>query len=265
MLKKSFIVFFVFLLFISFQSSAGADTSSKIDKLDSKADEALRLVTIKRYKEAEHLLNKFSDELLEWTAEGDTMNMDQLRATLSAHEEAVKSVNNEAHTYEQKVKSVTKFRLVVDAVKSQKDPLWTHMEDRMIETFAQVRKAVNEQNQQYYYSRMNELLSQYDLIYYSLRVDLGEEAIHTLNARFEYLDQYSPVIFENPGSQREIDHLMYDMEKIFEGKKEDEADPSLWWVIISTGSIIIGTLSYVGWRKYKGDKKELQKKENLND
>lgn len=35
---------------------------------------------------------------------------------------------------------------------------------------------------------------------------------------------------------------------------EDEADPSLWWVIISTGSIIIATLSYVGWRKYNGDK-----------
>ena len=35
---------------------------------------------------------------------------------------------------------------------------------------------------------------------------------------------------------------------------EDEADPSLWWVIISTGSIIILTLSYVGWRKYQGEK-----------
>lgn len=40
--------------------------------------------------------------------------------------------------------------------------------------------------------------------------------------------------------------------------EDDEADPSLWWVIISTGSIIIMTLSYVGWRKYQGDK-ELRK------
>jgi sporulation protein YpjB len=39
---------------------------------------------------------------------------------------------------------------------------------------------------------------------------------------------------------------------------QDQADPSLWWVIISTGSIIIMTLSYVGWRKYKGDK-DIQK------
>ena len=44
------------------------------------------------------------------------------------------------------------------------------------------------------------------------------------------------------------------LQTIFEGLTEDEADPSLWWVIISTGSIIILTLSYVGWRKYKGER-----------
>ena len=62
-------------------------------------------------------------------------------------------------------------------------------------------------------------------------------------------------------AQLELDALQYDLKTIFENMEEDEADPSLWWVIISTGSIIILTLSYVGWKKYKGDKeaKNLQK------
>ncbi len=45
-----------------------------------------------------------------------------------------------------------------------------------------------------------------------------------------------------------------------------EADPSLWWVIISTGGIIVLTLSYVGWRNIKAEKEKQYryKKEQKN-
>jgi sporulation protein YpjB len=57
---------------------------------------------------------------------------------------------------------------------------------------------------------------------------------------------------------KELEGLETDLKKLFSDMDEDQTDPSLWWVIISTGSIIIMTLSYVGWRKYKGDK-DIQK------
>ena len=58
-----------------------------------------------------------------------------------------------------------------------------------------------------------------------------------------------------------IEALQTDLQALFEENEteEDEADPSLWWVIISTGGIIISTLSYVGWRKYKGEKERREK------
>ncbi len=62
----------------------------------------------------------------------------------------------------------------------------------------------------------------------------------------------------------ELTSLETDLEKLFENKKEDEADPSLWWVIISTGSIIVSTLSYVGWRKYKGQDEEKKSERQKN-
>ena len=66
-------------------------------------------------------------------------------------------------------------------------------------------------------------------------------------------------------AQLELDALQYDLKNIFENMEEDEADPSLWWVIISTGSIIILTLSYVGWKKYKGDKEAKKSPEKQDD
>jgi len=75
-----------------------------------------------------------------------------------------------------------------------------------------------------------------------------------LDARINFIDVYRSQIVSNPKSLKELDGLETDLKKLFTDMDEDQVDPSLWWVIISTGSIIIMTLSYVGWRKYKGDK-----------
>ncbi len=63
-------------------------------------------------------------------------------------------------------------------------------------------------------------------------------------------------ILSDNDARQELLVLETDLQTIFDGLSEDEADPSLWWVIISTGSIIILTLSYVGWRKYKGEREK---------
>ncbi|MEN2454698.1 sporulation protein YpjB, partial [Bacillus sp. JR_15] len=42
---------------------------------------------------------------------------------------------------------------------------------------------------------------------------------------------------------------------------QDEADPSLLWVILTTGSIILLTLTYVGFRKYRAEKEKKQKRQ----
>jgi sporulation protein YpjB len=52
-----------------------------------------------------------------------------------------------------------------------------------------------------------------------------------------------------------------ELKALFERVKEDEADPSLLWVIISTGSVILLSLSYSGWRKYRGEKEKAAKRE----
>ena len=63
-------------------------------------------------------------------------------------------------------------------------------------------------------------------------------------------------IIDGQDATQELFALETELQTIFDGVMEDEADPSLWWVIISTGSIIVLTLSYVGWRKYKGEREK---------
>ncbi|MEH6942756.1 sporulation protein YpjB [Bacillus sp. JJ722] len=263
MFKKLLLMLFVMIFTIG--SPIYAMTSSNIDKLNQKSDEALQMMKIKRDEDALHLLRSFSEELLAMAGEENAFNSDELKIITAAYDGALKSLQTTENTYDYKVNALTKLRLVVDAVSSNHRPLWTELEESMMSTFSETKKAVSEKNSQQFHNELNALLIQYDLIYYSLQVDVKPETIQTVDARFQYLDQYRPQIFENVSSQKELDELQYEMKAIFDEMKKDEADPSLWWVIISTGSIIISTLSYVGWRKYKGTKETVRSKNNTKD
>jgi sporulation protein YpjB len=100
------------------------------------------------------------------------------------------------------------------------------------------------------------------MIYPSLKVDLSKETMQQLDTRIQYINQYRPEVISDGESQKELDALQNELSTIFDEMGEDDTDPSLWWVIISTGSIIIMTLSYVGWRKYKGDREKPRKEHN---
>ena len=101
----------------------------------------------------------------------------------------------------------------------------------------------------------------YDVIYPSIKLHLKPERIQKLDARIEWIDHYRPLVISDAAHHENLEKLEEELRSIFQNPKEDEADPSLWWVMITTGSIIVITLTYVGWRKYKGQKdREKQKK-----
>jgi sporulation protein YpjB len=156
--------------------------------------------------------------------------------------------------YEERINKLTKFRLVIDAIATSHRPLWTEMEDQIMTVFHQAKEAAVNSDSAGFYSKFNHFLSLYNIIYPSMKVDVNAETIQKIDARIHFIDDYRSQIISDSKSQKELDGLDSDLKNLFENMDDDEADPSLWWVIISTGSIIIATLSYVGWRKYKGDK-----------
>ncbi|PLT34888.1 sporulation protein YpjB [Bacillus sp. V5-8f] len=259
MVKK--ILLLAAIIFAVNFSNVHAQSSSNLVKLDEIADEALQLAKLGRYEETEKMLSYFSDRFIKVTAKEQIFSMDELRIITVSHNQAMQAVRNTGVSDAEKTNSVTKFRLVIDAIKSTHQPLWTAMEEQMMGTFSQAQAALKKQNSEEFHVKLNALLSQYDMIQPSLKVDVAPERILKLDDRLQYINQNSTQVFSQKGSQKEMDALGQDLKSIFDAQ-EDEADPSLWWVIITTGSIIILTLSYVGWRKYKGGKEKSIKERN---
>ena len=233
---------------------ATAEKLSPIDKLDEISDEALLMVKYERYDDAKKLLDYFSNQFASLIGNERSFTMDQLRIVTISHDEAMEATVSPNMKYEERLNKLTKFRLVMDAVATSHQPLWIGMEDQIITTFHQVKDAAHNGDKTKFNTCLNSFLSLYNVIYPSMKIDVPVENIQKLDARINFIDEYRSQMVGNAENIKELDGLESDLKKLFNDMNEDQADPSLWWVIISTGSIIIMTLSYVGWRKYKGDK-----------
>lgn len=250
-LKMILMCFMIILLApITVKSQQNA---SSIEKLDDISDEALQMVKFQKYEEAKKLLDYFSDQFPVKTDTGRPLTMDELRIVTVSRDQAVKAAVSSNMKYEERISRLTKFRLVIDALSSKHQPLWTGMEDQILTTFQQAKDSAYNGDRSKFHSDFNSFLSLYNVIYPSMKIDVPAESIQRLDARINYIDRYRSKIVSNPNNLKELDALEMDLKKMFRDMEEDQADPSLWWVIISTGSIIILTLSYVGFRKYQGE------------
>ena len=170
-------------------NSSYGQTSSSLNQLDALSDKALEMTKLERYEDSEKMLTYFSNLFMQITAKESIFNMDELRIITVAHNEALDAIQDEKLKNSEKVKSVTKFRLVIDAIKSTHQPLWTNMESSMMETFNQTKEAALQQNSEEFQKELTILLTQYDMIYPSLKVDLSSETIQQLDTRVHFINQ----------------------------------------------------------------------------
>ena len=66
--------------------------------------------------------------------------MDELRIVTVSHDEAMEAAVSSNMEYDERVKKLTKFRLVVDAIATSHQPLWTEMKEPIMTAFNKRKK-----------------------------------------------------------------------------------------------------------------------------
>jgi sporulation protein YpjB len=234
--------------------TVSAQHQSPMQKLDDISDEALQMVKFQRYEDTKKLLEYFSNQFTSIAGLEQPLTMDEVRIVQTSHDEAMEAAISSNMKYEERINKLTKFRLVIDAIATSRQPLWTAMEEKVMTAFHQAKDAAINGDPATFHTNFNSFISLYNVIYPSMKIDVPVESIQRLDARIDFINEYRSQVVNNSKSQQELEGLNTDLETLFANMEEDDADPNIWWVIISTGSIIIMTLSYVGWRKYLGGK-----------
>ncbi|MBS4199494.1 sporulation protein YpjB [Bacillus sp. FJAT-49732] len=259
---KLIILLVLNVLFSGF--SVQADSKSSMTELDQLADEALQLTRFGRFEEAKNIMERFGELFSEKGVIERQFTMDELRIVTAAHHEALKALASVGLNTNERVKKVTAFRLATDAIISKYQPLWSEMERPIMNAFEDVKSAALEGDENLYNTELNEFLSTYSVIQPSIKISVPVEKVQRLDSRIAYIDRYRSTFSEQKWMQ-ELEGLEADLKKLFSEINKDDTDPSIWWVMFMTGGIIVSTLSYVSWRKYRGQKLQKQKRKDLND
>lgn len=264
---RAFFIMFLMVLIITLPfipKAESVDSNHQWNRLDQISDEVLQMVKRERYEEAKQLLQYFSNEFLKVSLKDRLYSMDELRIITITHNNALEATTSTSLSIEDRVRRATQFRLVIDAIGSENQPLWTGMENSIMTTFKQLKETIQDGDNQTFQYQFNLFLNKYDTIHPSLMVDLTPETIQKMNAHINFLDNYRNEVVSRSNRVQQIEEMEQDLNSIFNENK-DEADPSVIWVMITTGSVIILTLSYVGWRKYKGDKEKRKSRLNSDE
>ena len=203
MKSKLLIVIIICFLLLPY-TVFSAEETSPIDQLNYLSDEALQLTKSHRYEDAKKILETFSDKFSTVTVSDQNFTMDELRIVTIAHNEAVEATTNASMDPDERINRVTKLRLVIDAISSTKQPLWTEMKEPMLTVFNEVKTAALNGEREVFNERLNSFLALYEVVYPSMKIDVSAERIQKLDTRINFVDQYRVEILNDIDARQEL-------------------------------------------------------------
>ena len=239
-------------------NQAGLHTWKEVNQT---SDQILQLVKQEQFEDAKQMLDYFSVLFLEIDFKEAGITMTALRTVTTTFESAKEAVTAADLSLEERIYAVTTFRLAVDALSSEHHPLWLHTEENVMHAIRMMKESVNEEDNQQYQHRFNDFIRYYQMIRPALFIDLEPDHLQRIDSQIAYLENRRSTELDQKAISSHLEVIETEWTKLYERVKEDEADPSLWWVMFIIGGMITISLSYTGWRKYQAAKTKLRQKQ----
>ncbi|RXJ03968.1 sporulation protein YpjB [Anaerobacillus alkaliphilus] len=260
--KKMLVFICLFFLVFSTSVHAEKDVEQKDwQHLNKTADKILQLVKEEKYSEAKQVMDFFSKQFLAIRYDDQNLSMTHLRLITTSYEKAMGAVTSAGASHEERVLAVSEFRLVIDALVSEHHPLWKNTETQVMNYFAKMREAVSSGDNNAFQHHFNGFLQRYAVIRPAIMIDLLPHQFQRIDSHVKFVERYRATIINDEDKSKHLKLMEEDFANLYKGFEEDQADPSLWWVILSIGGTILMSLSYVGYRKYKGEKSKVKMKQ----
>jgi sporulation protein YpjB len=255
------VIFAISLLTFTFDHTVHADKSLEYKhQLVELSNQILSLSKQREYEDALSILNHFSNKFLESDQAKQNLTMTELQLLTTQYSEVKESLTGVSVNDEDRIKEATEFHLLVDAIYSEHQPIWKSMKSQIITPIDKMNQALNDGNIEHFNHYFDQFLSKYEQVKPALQVDLNEERVNRLDSYLQFIEHYKTSLFDQPEKIAEhINIMKADFTTIFEQTNKNSTDLSIPWLIITIGGVIVSTLIYVGWIKYKAERQKLRK------
>jgi len=266
MKKLLFFVTVVLFLFTLFRTQAIANTYSNKNAANGNLllDQILELTKKGDYVHASNLLDQFSTSYWKNNRSLKNQTPKDLETIEVTMVNAKQSLKNDGADQQQKIGDILGVRLLVDAETSTIQPMWKELKNSIMTPLDNMITSFNRGDTEEYQIQLNQFLNQFEIIYPALLVALPYEEINKVNSLISYLDDYRINTKAIPAFSEKLNSTKEEMLLIFSQNANTILTPT-FWTLFTTGGIIIGTLCYVGVRRYIGEKKSSKKRKNTSD
>ncbi|MCP8616685.1 sporulation protein YpjB [Salirhabdus salicampi] len=222
--------------------------------------DAVQLSEAGHYEQAIRLI-----ENIEKKIENDLNNQrtEKRQYVKDVFEHTISVLRNTQLTDDMKIKSVHQLHLVLETLQKEESPMLSRQLEKLTKNVYTALESESAQLQKEYYDVYQQFIEVYPAI--KLYRNLDEWLI----LDHQVLQLSDGLYSDNLEEKEEALHVMLNIVKVEKGKdepikdeKKKNSDLSFLWLVFSVGGAIIATLIYVGWRKYKGEKR--RSKEKLN-
>ncbi|WP_186577789.1 sporulation protein YpjB [Aquibacillus kalidii] len=230
---------------LSFQATTLANHKSLVETVHQYD----RFVEQQRYDSAKALLTDHKAAITKLFEDNAPNLLDELSALLETN---VEVINDKTFSKEYKRAQSLSLLLAVDSVNNPEDPIWFKWKTDLEQTVSTLMSAEDvNQNQ------LQTLISEWTIMKPALQLSLDEENYQQLATAFRNLEN-------NEGTKKqELQTVFNEMQTI---NLTDSLNPknsiNFVWMILIVGGFITLTLSYVAWKKYKGEK--ISQKQMIN-
>lgn len=262
-MKKTVIISVLFFIALTVSASANNSGEHKdLKALNNIANQVLELGKQENYEQAKKVLNNFPTLFLKQTSENQ-LSMAQVKMIIHTYEKAEEAVTRVQMNLDERIHYLTQFRLAVDALSSEHQPLWKEADERVLTPLDRATQALLNQKRDDFHFYLNEFFTSYEMIRPSLVIALPRKEFERVQSYVTFLENERHSLYTNDSAEDTLQQIGKAFRALFEEAQEDSAFASLIDVIFIIGGAIVTTLIYVGWRKYKGQKdveKEYQQK-----
>ncbi|WP_270179037.1 sporulation protein YpjB [Alkalihalobacillus sp. CinArs1] len=241
------------LLFILPINAFAAESDTR-QAWDDFASKVLEFGKQEEFERAKAMLEKFEEVFP--GEENTEMTITEMRIVLNTHNRALHSVTATDQETEQRMKALTEFRLAVDALVTEEQPIWRQTDDKMLGLIDEMKAAVAHRDYKVYERDLQQFLGSYSVIRPALGIDLSTEMQQRLDSHIAFFENYGSS--HKKDLSKQLETMKSDFKEVYEGHVEKN-ESSIVWMIISIGGIITVTLLYVLYRKYRGEKTDVKK------
>ncbi|MBO8170733.1 MAG: hypothetical protein H0Z33_02460 [Bacillaceae bacterium] len=242
----------------------GVDHLSKLEELDLISKQVYDFTKIKQYEKAKEKLDVLADKFTAYhnEKEMDIESLEMMSRTIIEGKKAFAAteLNEERLNWH-----ALKIRLMIDALTHENQPLWKNYFGTYQEQLNQMGRAAEKKDM----AAFKKVLSENHQLYMTLRpsvmVSHSAETTEMMDSLYRFI--FSGVK-KDPLSWDElsggVQQLKHAVQKVFMGEERSTLAPhviggSPYVIIFGIAAIVISTLTYVGWRKYRAEKMRMVK------